>query len=256
MSSSWPEDTMPSPQCLSPGVELFLEQIRPHGRKETAYPYELNATATRREHNETVHQWFVRLVDTYCQKDPSVVAIEDNIAVFASLKWDKDALYYASIPTLITESSVEEFYLYGKAQVAYLRLDLNLDTLGDPFSHPLPHIHLIDDLHPRFALDGRSGNVLVDYLEFLYRNFQSGKWVDWARHHWRTERGFPQDNEIDPFELVLNAFTDAQISILRENAPVILQINRTLRRVKDSFFSAHMEPTDRELLAYPSFALQ
>jgi hypothetical protein len=246
---------MASAQSFSTGVDNVLLRVRPHGQLWTAFPHGLNATDTRRDKAETLHQWFVRLVDQYCGGDPRLVAVEENIAIFANFAWRKDRLIYASVPTLVViEGSLEDFYLDADRPAVYLRLDLNYDTLGDPFSHPLAHVHVADESHPRFALDGgTSGNVIVDYLEFLYRNYMSDKWLGWARRQWLgTSYADSADPEDDPFERIVKAFTDAQFGVLEAQAPVIGQIKKTLREAKDSLFAAHMNGTDREILEYPS----
>jgi len=100
---------------------------------------------------------------------------------------EKDRLIYASVPTLVTESTIEEYYLDGDS-ATYIRLDLNYETLGEPFSHPLAHIHVGDEDSPRFALDGgTSGNVVMDFLEFIYRNHAPEKWLQWARRQWLSK---------------------------------------------------------------------
>jgi len=54
---------MAEPELLSIGVDNFLARIRPHGRPITAFPHGLDVNDTRREPAETLHAWFVRLVD-------------------------------------------------------------------------------------------------------------------------------------------------------------------------------------------------
>jgi hypothetical protein len=134
------------------------------------------------------------------------------------------------------------------------RLDLNYETLGDPFSHPLAHVHVADEAHPRFALDGgTSGNVIVDYLEFLYRNYASDKWLTWARRQWLAKGGADvKDDEDDPFERIVKAFIEAQFGVLETHAQIISRIKKILRDAKDSLFSAHMQGADRGILEYPS----
>lgn len=121
---------------------------------------------------------------------PDLATIEDNIAVFLKLTWkDRKRLVYANIQTIITTSNLEDYYYLGvDAEAQYLRLDFDYKTLGDPFSHPLAHIHVEGDLSPRFALEGgNSGNIIVDYLEFLYRNYVADKWLEWAEREWNRE---------------------------------------------------------------------
>src|SRR5207302_1886646 len=93
------------------------------------------------------------------------------------------------------------------------------------------HVHVSDESHPRFALDGgTSGNVIVDYLEFLYRNYVSDEWLKWARRQWLARDGADLiDEENDPFERIVEAFTEAQFGVLETYAPVIHRIKQMLR---------------------------
>jgi hypothetical protein len=111
---------MASAQSFSTGVDNLLVRVRPHGQPGTAFPYGLDAPDTRRGEAETFHQWFVRLVDKYCGGDPTLVAIEDGIAVFANFAWRKDRLVYASVPTLIVvDGTLEDFYLDADRPAVY-----------------------------------------------------------------------------------------------------------------------------------------
>ncbi len=211
---------MPDAKSFSIGVDRLLAEIRPHGRSTTDYPKDLDPTDTRRGDKETLQSWFVRLVDKYCNGDPALVAMENYIAIFANCGWDKGRLHYVSMPTLIVEGTLEDFYLGSPIKAAYLRLDLNYNTLGQPFSHPLPHIHVVDETYPRFALDGgTAGNVIVDYLEFLYRNYVSDEWINWARCRWRSSASANPDMKKDPFERIIQAYRRCTIRSIRGAYP-------------------------------------
>ncbi len=239
---------------FSDGIDKVVEIVRPHGAPpETAFPsLPLDVTDTRRRSGDNLHEWFKRLVDKYCQGDPTQIRIEDNIALMAKFKWDKlekNRLIYASVPILVTESTLEEYYLDG-GRATYFRLDVDYGTLGTPFSHPLAHINVGDDDSPRFALDGgTSGNVVMDFLEFIYRNHAPRKWLQWARREWLSAGEDKQ--RADQFNQIVQAFRDSQFNVLRANAIVLSQIKRTPREAKDSLFDAHVTGTDREILEYP-----
>jgi hypothetical protein len=174
--------------------------------------------------------------------------------VFAKFHWLKDRLRFASVPMLIAECDLEQLYLDDKADAVYIRLDLNYETLGEPFSHPLAHIPVRDERHPRFSLDGgTSGNVIVDFLEFVYRNYLPADWLAWARRQWLAKNlvGPAEEEDEDPFGWLVRAFHGHQIDVLRSNAPLIANMKRALRELKDSRFGEHMDGTDREVLEYP-----
>jgi hypothetical protein len=196
-------------------------------------------------------------MDKYCGGDPTRVAVEENLAVMAKLGWHRqgqeERLRFACIPVLIAECGLEEYYLAPEAKAVCVRLDLNYEALGEPFSHPLPHIHLTDADSPRFSLDGGTGgNIVADFLEFIYRNHVPGKWFVWARRQWLLRRGEQGEEAAAQFDQIARAFRDGQFAFLRANAHIISQIKHVLREAKDLLFKTHMDSADREILEYPS----
>ena len=218
-----------------------------------AFPQNLSEAAARRSPGESLHAWFVRLVNDFCDGHPKRVAIEDNIAVFVRLLWTKKRLLYANVQTLVATDDLDDYYLGAGGEATYLRLDFDYATLGEPFSHPLAHIHVEGSLSPRFALDGgNAGNVVVDYLEFLYRHYVPAKWRKWAERVWNREYGRASEEEADPFPLVMQAFASSQFDILRDYSAAMGRIKRALRKRKDEAFGLHMDGSDREILEYPA----
>jgi hypothetical protein len=118
-----------------------------------------------------------------------------------------------------------------------LRLDLDYNTLGPVFTHPLPHIHAIPyEPAARFALDDwNSPHVLIDFVEFAYRHLRTDEWLAWAKLVW--ERGFAaRYAEADnPLDNIIDAFTVGNnIEDLHGYAEGIRHMRRLLRRHKDS----------------------
>jgi hypothetical protein len=183
-------------------------------------------------------------------------AIEDNIALFASLFWqDRKTLAGANVCALVATRDLEEYYASDApdCEAICLRLDLDYESLGEPFSHPLPHIHIPGELSPRFSLDGgNSGNVVMDYLEFLYRQFVPGKWKGWMEHAWNEDfrlRGRAEED--NPFPNIVRAFSEGQMPVLRQHAADLARLKQLLRQRKDQLFDFHMDRLDRELVEYP-----
>ncbi len=246
---------MAESQLFSEGVDRLLLKIRPYGGFDrVAFPHNLQEADARRSHGESPHAWFARLVTTYCDEDPKQVAIEDNIAVFVRLVWkNKKRLLYANIQTLVTTVDLDDYFLGAGGDATYLRLDFDYTTLGEPFSHPLAHIHVEGAITPRFALDGgNSGNIIVDYLEFIYRHYAPGKWRAWAERVWGRQYRPASEEEVDPFQVIMRAFASSQFDILRDNAMAMAQIKQALRRQKDAVFGLHVDGGDREVLEYPA----
>jgi len=245
---------MPESQSFSIGVDRLLHEIRPHGRSQSCFPPTFDDAQSRRKASECLHQWFVRIVDQFCDKDQKRVALEDNLAVFVRLGWkNRKQLQYANIQTVCTTCDLDDYYLGAEAEAIYLRLDFDYKTLGDPFSHPLAHIHIEGELSPRFALDGgNSGNIVMDYLEFLYRNYAPGKWLQWVQREWANEFAVSASKgAVDPLPTIVSAFTSSQFQVLRGYATQIERIKQMLRVRKDKLFDYQMNGSDRVILEYP-----
>jgi len=239
---------------FSVGVDTLLQAVRPYGRDASAFPPAFDETEARRNPGERLHEWFVRVVNRFCGGDPKRTALEDNIAVFVKLSWkDKKRLIYANIQTVVVACDLDDYYLGANAEAQYLRLDFDYKTLGDPFSHPLAHVHTEGDLSPRFALEGGiAGNIVVDYLEFLYRNFVPAKWIRWAEREWEREfMATAKAGDVNHFPTIVDAFATSQFQILRDHAALLGRIKRAIRKRKDASFNLHMEGADREILEYP-----
>jgi hypothetical protein len=239
---------------FSVAVDQLLCTVKPNGRSVSAFPPRLDEQTARKKAGETLDKWFIRMVDLFCDGDPKTWAIEDNIAIFMRLSWGpKERLVYANVQTIVAACDLEDYYLGMKAEAQYLRLDFDYKSLGDPFSHPLAHIHVEGDLSPRFALEGgNAGNIVVDYLEFLYRNYVPFKWLKWVEREWRQEfAATPKSGDVDRFPMIVEAFATGQFQILRDHAPLLTRIKQTLRRRKDAAFAQHVDGFDREILEYP-----
>lgn len=243
---------MRNSRSFSDGVDRLLDAIRPYaGQGEAHFPRGLDASKARLADNEEVHSWFVRLVDTFCEGEPKLVALEENIAVFVTLRWlSKTELTYANMQVLIATDDLDAFYLDPTVDALYLRLDSDHQNLGEPFSHPLPHIHVRGPLSPRFSLDGGNcGNVVIDFLEFIYRTYLSDQWSAWAGRVWRNK--FPTKGRT-PVDEVVDAFRSCQFTILQERSHDVARIKEVLRASKDELFELHLRRCDRALLEYPA----
>jgi hypothetical protein len=246
---------MTSSLSFSAGTDRLLEAIRPYSKDgSTAFPVAIKAETPKRRPDEDVRDWFVRLVDACAEGDPRACAIEENIGVFARLHWGgKSTLTYANIQVIVAECDLESLYLGETARTQYLRLDFDEETLGTPFSHPLPHLH-VSGSTTRFALDGgNSENVVVDFLEFIYRHHVPRSWRRWAERTWNEHFAKTAREESEnPFPRVMEAFDSNQCSELRDMARDVQVIKNVLRGHKDKLFGLKVSGPDRELLEYPS----
>ena len=166
--------------------------------------------------------------------------------------YGKKQLGYANIQTIRASCDLDDYYLADEAEAIYLRLDFDYKTLGDPFSHPLAHIHIEGDLSPRFALDGgTSGNIVVDYLEFLYRDYAPETWLQWVQREWAKQFESATPDAIDPLPIIVAAFTSSQFQILRDYSNHIDRIKQFLRKKKDELFDLHINGDERVILGIP-----
>lgn len=254
---------MPKHQSFSRAVDNLLLMIHPHGRlATTSYPSGLRGADIRRGKKETPQSWFKRMMDQFCDGKPERCALERHFGIFAQFYWQEgNRLIGANIQVVCARPGLvldDLYYLGDEAEAIYLRLDLDYESLGDPFSHPLPHIHVEGTPTTRFALEGgRSGNVIMDFLEFLYRNYAYNEWLNWVKREWEEEfKPFAQMDIPDPLPRILEIFKDPKfenrrIESLRHYEADIEKIKTMLRRRKDELFDPRMNGSDRVILEYP-----
>lgn len=241
-------------QPFADAIATFLSTIRPWDRRsETCYPPKMSGGDSSRSGSGSLHEWFVKMVDQFCDGDPAVWALELNLAVFAHFRWNGNQLIYANIQALRTTRELADYYCEESVGATYLRLDFDYETLGALFSHPLAHIHVGESKSLRFALDGGdNGNVIVDFLEWLYRTYAHRQWLHWVEREWAKEfESSAGEGDVNPLPDILDASRTNQFHILKDHEHQIQRIKRMLRRRKDEMFDLHMNGSDRVILEYP-----
>jgi len=239
---------------FSKGLDVVLEALRPYNNQagESSFPPFVKLNDMRRRKGEPLRQWFENVTKTICKGNPERIAMEENIAVLAKVRWrENKRLIYANIQVLVCSDDLVSYLLENDQQATYLRLDCDYQTLGTPFSHPLPHIHVEGDLSPRFSLDGGiSENVIIDFFEFVYRHFVPDAWLRWSEKVW--DETFSSTNQV-PFQTIKDAFENNQFQVLRSYAAQLTKFKRALRKAKDERigFDLRLDATDREILEYP-----
>lgn len=132
-----------------------------------------------------------RLVDSPLQGELQACRIEENLLFLQfGLEAQRRFRHLRCQALAAIGGTLEDVYL-GTAgvQTRYLRLEYEADPLmlGELFSHPVVHVHAQPEEAPRFALESVApgDTVLLDFLDFLYRNFCHPAWSRWANAVWR-----------------------------------------------------------------------
>ena len=254
---------------LSPGVDQFLARLSPNGQPEGrgAFPERVDQALLRFQGTETVKQWYDRCVAAFMPEGIHAWSLEENLAAFAILTWRPDnELNFVTINVLKTECSLKDYLdltdddlkdadFKELSQPKYLRLDLDYGTLGPIGTHPLPHIHIGSHDSPRCALDAsQSTNIVVDFIEFVYRHFFPEQWLAWAERAWnRRYQRLGRDPEQNPFRAIASAFAENEIGFLRESSKDIADLLRVLQDEKNDLFPLRMNPVDRQLMTFPDW---
>lgn len=241
---------------FSDGTDNVLLKLKPWGRPRgsVTFPSDGDILAARWHPSDmTVDDWFRRCVDTIFQGNPYNCAVADNIGLIASIRWEhKTELVYANFQTIIVlAEDLESLYLGECLPCQYMRLDMDLDNLGPLFKEPLPHIHSSTRREPRFAFNmGDSGNLLMDFLEFVYKNYRYDDWIRWVGEVWRKkapDAGEPDD----PLFPIMAAFQNGKAGVLREFEDALQRMKEYLRDAKDSAYPLRLNKEWPELLNYP-----
>lgn len=245
---------------FSRGLDNALWTICPGERPEgsVAFPARLDGGqgSLRVKRSEPVDCWLRRCVDAFLDKDVSACAVEDNIALFLVVKWKrlegKPRITYVNGQALIVEGLLKDFYNGASLLSHYLRMDYDPQSLGPMFKEPLPHIHAEDpDGEPRFAVDLRgAGDIVGEFLDFVYRNFAHDLWLAWARQVWERQCARLQLSA-NPFETIVAAYRTGKPDVLVKNhATHLQQLKHCLMEQRGQFFPLRVDVPSCELLSY------
>ncbi len=243
-------------RSFAQGSDRFFDAVRPYsGAGSVWFPNNLQGVSSRRNSDESLRDWFERMIENLGRQAPYSFLLEENIGLLATIKWTSNSsLTYANIQVIIAPCPLDEYFCDASQKAFYLRLDCDKQTLGELFTHPHPHIHLDDDLSPRFALDnGTSENVIVDFVEFVYRHFKPDLWLEWARSIWDRDYAHhhPATREKNPFPRIVEAFKASQFHLLQDYQAEMLHLKRLLFQEKERMSDLRLSKTERELLEYP-----
>lgn len=236
---------------LSDGFKSFLETINCwRGRRKAEYPNRFNMDYCNSE--ETAQGYFKRIVDNQFQNDPNRCSVETDMAVLADLKFTDRFIAYANIQVFICNGSdLETFYKDPLTPCMYLRLDYDLDCLGQLFSHSLPHVHISADGLPRFGFNCFTGNIILDFFDFIYRNFYPDRWIEWARLAYQNYNGKYHKEENEMFDLIIEEFKSNNHDYLSSRyAKNLNYIKKACQNIKDDLFQIRIDIDKADLLSY------
>ena len=236
--------------AFSDGVDNVLRQLRYGARSESSsFPPRWSVAQGRIGAGETIHDWFVRCVDQCLGGNIGPCTVAENIAIFAVLRWHKKTIFYLNCQALVTlDCSLDEFYCDGAKKAQYLRLDYDLDALGAMFREPSPHVHVLPDGEPRFPFSG-SSNAVIDFLDFIYRNYQFEDWFIWAETVWKAEaaRRKLDDAALDQ---VKRAFNDSNYESLKACEKELGSMKKAWRKAKDELWPYPLSMEELSILSY------
>lgn len=179
--------------AFSRPLDNVLQAIDPRKRPagSAVFPQQCGDADLRVAPDESVQSWFRRLVDEPLEGDAQACTIEDNLAIFLQFAWDGNRRfrYLCCQAAAVIGGTVDDAYWEAPGvELRYLRMEYDADPvmLGTLFSHPVAHVHGQPSEAPRFALElGDSHFALIEFLDFLYRNFCHATWSRWADSVWR-----------------------------------------------------------------------
>lgn len=203
---------------FSDGVASIIRDIHPYSQNQGDkwFPKKWDPVTGKQGGNEGLHNWYRRCVDTYFDGRPSRYAIEENFAAFVSIRWvdDTKLIFVSAQAIIVRNKTLDSYYANDSDQVQYLRLDYFGARIGAMFKEHWPHVHIAEDGAPRFPCDyTSSGNIVIDFFDFIYRNYYHDKWLDWAQTVW-APHAVRLGLAADPFPAVAAAFDAHKINVL------------------------------------------
>ncbi|WP_437671982.1 hypothetical protein [Sorangium sp. So ce131] len=234
---------------FSAGVENVCTVLKAKGENRSSFPRSWQLEHGRIGATESVHKWFVRCVNDHLGGDLGHCQVADRLAVFVVVHWRNDVIAYLNFQALVTVGgTLEDYYLDSSTEAQYLRLDYDMSALGAMFREPLPHVHIRPDGEPRFPMMS-TPNVIIDFFDFIYRNYFHSEWIEWAESLWRKEAVF-RKLDVDAFDRVKEAFDRSQYDELKRWSKPLGYMKRAWRGKKDELWPYLLPADELALLSY------
>ncbi len=234
---------------LSSGLENVLTLLRPRGQKRTTFPGGIGLAQTRIGATERVGDWLARCVDHHLGGNPGRCRVEEHVAIFAVIHWHSGVMRYLNCQVVVAlEGTIDDLYCDPGLRAQYLRLDYDLQALGSMFREPAPHIHVHPDGEPRFAL-ATTQNVLMDFFDFVYRNYCYDQWLRWATDVWERDAR-RQNLDLAALNRVHDAFDSGSCEALEKVRKELDAMKRAWRRERDALWPHVVPARETSLLCY------
>jgi hypothetical protein len=251
-------------EFYSSGAVNVLQQLHPYDRPHGAatFPVHWDSAAGRISTGESIGAWFRRCVAAMPSREVESCEVEPNIGVFGRAEWNTRrgvrALTYMNLQVVVVlEGDLTTLYSSSDvdAPIArYYRLDHDSGAIGSLFTHPIPHIHCYREDSPRFMLESHDTNgVLLEFLDFLYRNHFHDRWLAWAHNVYLQDlddrgRSIVDD---DLFARIVDAFDKGSIEDVREKMrDEVSFLKGAIRRALDQAYPLRISPDDKGPLCY------
>jgi len=237
--------------------DWFLHTLQPHPgpHGNLTYPAGLDWRDARIAGNETPRDMLVRCLANAAGGDVRRCQVEDDLAVFASIRWqDTNVLSSASIQAIKTIGVNIATYFAGTGnhQVQYFRFDVERRA-GLIFTHPFPHIHYVPRGEVRYSINGwQSRNAVIDFFEHIYIQCYHPRWLAWAESVWNqhwTNLGHAALH--NPFQTIVDAYRESQHQVLEQHEQYLQALKTVLRRRKDDSYRLRVEGSRCAMMAYP-----
>ncbi len=237
----------PEQDCFSPGFQKLLFSLTPY-KSDAVVCFPARCPDARISATECPRAWFRRMVEDGLDTD--ACAVEENMAVIARVRYRSDLVVRANIQVLVAEADLTTLFVESSTRCSYFRMDHEPDQLGPCFKEPLPHIHSAGAGAPRFPCAAPTANIIVDFFDFIYRNFHHELWLKWAQHAYRSSSAGTRTDD-DPFPFIEEAFRAGKHeALIARCAQDLRDIKFACRSMKDKIFSKRVDAELSSLLSY------
>jgi hypothetical protein len=171
----------------------------------------------RKAEDETLREYFERVVDDGLDEELERNAIEESALVLISLSCNDDTLQQLTVEGFVTRGPpLLDAYL-ADSPPQYLRFDYDPRAPGPLFKEPQPHLHVEPSGEPRLGVScPEERSLLAAFFDVLYRNYFQDKWMEWVDDQWERIARRTQDWNLGHLETIAETYSRGNLTALRE----------------------------------------